>query len=134
NAYLFDSEHGLYRWDTRDDTSEFYPWTLSGSPLVGGTYVPRKQAIYGVSWWREGMPPTPLVKFDVKAKRYTAVFTSPWPDTRVMTPQQVGDRLFMTDEFGGNLMVFDLKSERWIGRYRLPDYESSWKYTTACTV
>lgn len=134
SAYLFDCNHGIYRWDTRDDTSEFYPYTLPGRPLVGGLYVPQQEAIYGVSWWQEGRPPTPLVKFDLKTKQFAAAFSPPWNDVRTMPPVLVGDTLVMSDMFGGALMRFDLKTERWLDRYRLPDYGQTWKYTTACTV
>ena len=53
---------------------------------------------------------------------------------RFMSPKQVGSQLYMTDMFGGALMVFDLKTDHWTARYRLPDYERGWKYTTACAV
>jgi hypothetical protein len=133
-AYLFDCAHGIYRWDTRDDSSAFYPYTLPGRPLVGGRYVESQHAIYGVPWWQEGQPPTPLVKFDLKTHKYVAAFQPPWENVRTMPPVQVGDTLYTTDMFGGTLMLFDLRTERWVRRYRLPDYDKTWKYTTACAV
>jgi hypothetical protein len=133
-AYLFDCHNGVYRWDTRDYTGVFFPYNGNGQPLVGGRVVASKRAIYGISWWQEGMPvPTPLVKFATETGKHVREFTPPWKEVRTMSPVQVGDRLYMTDMFGGTLMVFDLKTEQWTARYCLPGYGKTWKYTCACT-
>lgn len=132
-AYLFDCQNGIYRWDTKDDSSAFYPYTGVYKPLVGGMYVRQNRSLYGVPWWQEGMPlATPLVRFDTQTGKYAGEFTAPWEAVRMMPPAQVGEQLYMTDMFAGYLMVFDIKTERWTARYRLPEYGKSWVYTTAC--
>lgn len=133
-AYLFDCNSGLYRWDSEDDSHEFYPYTLKNQPPIAGAYVAQRDALYCTAWWREGMPETVLTKFDLKAKKFTAVFDLPWEDVRPLGSQVVDDRLYSTDMFGGYLMVFDLKREEWVERYRLPGYEQSWKYASPHTV
>jgi hypothetical protein len=134
HAYLFDCEQGLYRWNARDETGEFYPYTPAGRPLVGGVYVPQKQAIYGVPWWQEGMPVTHLIRFHTRTKQYDRVFVPPWPDVRPMSPIRVGDTLYQTDMFGGTMLVFDLNAERWTMRCSLPGYEKLWKYAATATL
>ena len=131
-VYLFDQEHGLYCWNSEDDSREFYPYSLPGSPPANGVYASVQSALYCAPPLQNGAAGSPaLSKFSLRLKRFTAEFPCPWEGARPSGVTVVGNRLYSCDALGGWMMVFDLRSERWITRHRLPGHGTQWRFACA---
>ncbi len=132
-VYSFDGNNGIYVWKPGDWTSELIPRPKPGKGPFAGAYAATDNALYCPMWWKEGMAETqPLLRFDLKTKKWTTL-DPPWPGSKPMLPVEVKDKLFVADMFGGQLMVFDLSSQKFEARHALPGYGKTWKYLATFT-
>lgn len=129
--YAFDGNNGIHVWVPGTWTCDLVPWPMKGKGPFVGVHVKADDAFYCPMWWQQGMAPTqPLLRFDLK-KRTWATIVPPWPNTKPMTPVEVSGKLYLTDMFGGYMLVFDIQEQRFVARHALPGHGMRWQYAAS---
>ncbi len=116
--YLFDRDvSGLVKWDTRDDTFAVVPYPYSEPLPWAGVVVAKEKAIYCPIWNGNKM-----VRFDLTTSRFTGEYPTPWAGAEPTGVVPVGNALYVSDRLKGRLLVFDLKTHRWVRAIAIPGY------------
>lgn len=133
-VYAFDTNNGIHIWNPSKWTSELIPWPQPDKGPFSGAFARYDQAFYCPMWWKVGMAETqPLLRFDVKTRQWTTL-VPPWPNTKPMQPIELNGKLYVTDMFGGYMLVFDLASQKFEARHALPGYDQTWHYAASFAV